>query len=146
MLGPNGENLPSSVLFACTMNAVRSPMAAGLMRHLYGHFTYVESIGVHPGEPDSFAIAVMDEIGLDISNHCPRDFSHLDDTSFDLVISLSPEAHHRALELTRASAIEAVYWPTFDPTGTTGSRAQILEAYRNVRDGLLERIKTYFLP
>lgn len=144
MLGPSGEELPSSVLFACTRNAVRSPMAAGLMRHLYGAFTYVESIGVRHGELDSFAVSVMDEIGLDISAHEPRDFEDLLDTSFDMVISLSPEAHHKALELTRTSAIEALYWPTLDPTVTTGSRDQILGAYRNVRDGLHRRLKLQF--
>jgi protein-tyrosine-phosphatase len=146
MLGPSGEELPSSILFACTMNAVRSPIAAGLMRHLYGQFVYVESIGVRRGELDPFAVTVMEEIGLDISAHEPRNFDDLLDTSFDLVVSLSPEAHHKALELTRVSAIEALYWPTLDPTPTRGSRGRILDAYRQVRDELQTRLKTQFTP
>jgi len=142
--GPYGEDLPDSVLFACNMNAVRSPIAAGLMRHLYGKFVYVESIGVRQGDLDPFAVTVMDEIGIDISRHAPRDFADLLDTSFDMVISLTPEAHHKALELTRTMAIEALHWPTLDPTVITGNREQMLDAYRQVRDALLTRIKQQF--
>ena len=144
MRGPNGQDLPDSVLFACNMNAVRSPMASGLMRHLYGQFVYVESIGVRQGDLDPFAVAVMDEIGIDISEHSPRDFAGLLDTSFDMAISLTPEAHHKAMELTRTMAIEAIYWPTHDPTVITGNREQMLDAYRQVRDNLLIRIKQQF--
>jgi protein-tyrosine-phosphatase len=126
------------------MNAVRSPMAAGLMRHLYGKFVYVESIGVRQGDLDPFAVAVMDELGIDISRHAPRDFASLLDTSFDVVISLTPEAHHKAIELTRTMAIEAIHWPTLDPTVVGGNREQRLEAYRQVRDNLLARIKGHF--
>ncbi len=144
MRGPNGEELPSSILFACNMNAVRSPMAAGLMRHLYGQIVYTESIGVRAGELDPFAVSVMEEIGIDISEHVPRDFEGLEDTSFDVVISLTPPAHHKSLELTRTMAIEAEYWPTMDPTVISGSRGQILDAYRQVRDDLLKTIKKRF--
>lgn len=132
---------PSAVLFACSFNAVRSPMAAALARHLFPNQVYVRSAGVRRGEPDPFAVAVMDEIGLDIRRHKPHTFEDLEDTSFDLVISLAPEAHHKALELTRYYSLDAEYWPTADPTLTTGSRDQILDAYRAVRNGLEARIK-----
>ncbi len=132
---------PSAVLFACSFNAVRSPMAAALARHLFPNQIYVRSAGVRRGEPDPFAVAVMDEIGLDIRRHKPHTFEDLEDTSFDLVVSLAPEAHHKALELTRYYALDAEYWPTADPTLTAGSRDQILDAYRAVRDGLEARIK-----
>lgn len=132
---------PSAVLFACSFNAVRSPMAAALARHLFPNQIYVRSAGVRRGEPDPFAVAVMDEIGLDIRRHKPHTFEDLEDTSFDLVISLAPEAHHKALELTRYYALDAEYWPTPDPTLTAGSRDQIMAAYRAVRDGLEKRIK-----
>ncbi|HEV2561073.1 MAG TPA: arsenate reductase ArsC [Rhizomicrobium sp.] len=144
MRGPNGEELPGAVLFACTLNAVRSPMAAALMRHLFGKFTYVESAGARAGELDPLAVEVMEEIGIEIAKHKPRRFEDLEDGSFDLVITLSPEAHHKAMELTRTSAAEVEYWPTHDPTIFEGSRDQRLENYRSVRDELMRKIRARF--
>ena len=138
---------PQAVLFACGLNSVRSPMAAALFRHLFGHVSYVGSAGVRKGELDPFAVAAMDEVGLDISRHRPMTFEELDDwegLNFDLIVTLSPEAHHKALELTRTLAAEVEYWPTPDPTGTEGSREQRLDAYRAVRDQLLARIQQRF--
>ena len=136
--------LPGAVLFACSENVVRSPMASGLMKHFYGRRLFVCSAGVRAGEPDGFAIAVMDELGIDISPHKPIIMEDLHDTSFDMVFSLTPEAHHKALELTRTMAVECTYWPTFDPSLTNGSREQILDAYRTVRDQLSKRIRDTF--
>lgn len=144
MRGPNGEDLPSSILFACNYNAVRSPMAAALMRHLYGKFVYVDSAGVRAGVMDPFVVAVMAEIGIDVEKHSAKSFDELEDSSFDIVVSLTPEAQHKAVDLTRTMAIDVEYWPTFDPTVTQGSREQKLEAYRAVRDSLLARIKARF--
>ncbi|MEE9586504.1 MAG: arsenate reductase ArsC [Hyphomicrobiaceae bacterium] len=138
------RELPGAVLFACSMNAVRSPMAAAILRHLAGRKVYVASAGVRAGEPDPFVIAVMDEIGIDVSEHVPHTIDQLHDTSFDIVVSLSPEAHHQALELTRTMAVDVVYWPTMDPTIIQGSREQILDAYRACRDNLFKRIKERF--
>ena len=140
------RELPDSVLFACTLNAVRSPMAAAIMRHLAGRRVYVQSAGVRAGEPDPFVAAVMDEIGIDVSRHAPVKLSDLDDTSFDLIITLSPEAHHQALEWTRTMAVDVEYWPTFDASIMQGhgSREQILDAYRAVRDRIFKRIKDRF--
>ncbi|MFT3988967.1 low molecular weight phosphatase family protein [Aestuariivirga sp.] len=137
-------DLPSAVLFACTQNVIRSVMAAAIMQHLYGHKVYVASCGVKPGERDPFVTAVMEEIGMDVSKHRPQGFDDLEDSSFDLVVSLSPEAHHRALEMTRTMAIEAEYWPTLDPSLAAGSREQILDSYRDVRDQLYTRIRKRF--
>jgi protein-tyrosine-phosphatase len=131
---------PQSILFACTTNTVRSPMAEALGRHYFGKQIFFASAGLKRGPPDDFAIAVMDEIGLDLSKHRPHTFEDLEDTSFDLIISLSPEAHHRALEFTRTMAIDALYWPTMDATAFEGSRERLLDEYRNVRDGLKKRI------
>jgi len=142
-LNPMPE-LPGAVLFACNMNAVRSPMAAALLRHLVGRRAYVKSAGVRAGQPDPFAIAAMEEIGLDIAAHRPHTIAELFDTSFDVVVSLTPEAHHQALEMTRTMAVDVEYWPTLDPTLAGGSREQIMDAYRACRDGLLERIKARF--
>lgn len=119
-------------------------MAAAIMKHFYGHKVYVQSCGVRPGQPDPFVASVMDEMGIDIGRHRPQGFGDLEDSSFDVVISLSPEAHHRALEMTRTMAIEAEYWPTLDPSATAGSREQILDSYRDVRDGLVRRIRQRF--
>ena len=146
-MASGGERgLPGAVLFVCTMNSVRSPMAAAILRHLAGRRVYVASAGVRAGGPDAFAAGVMEEIGIDITQHTPHTLRDLYDTSFDLIVTLSPEAHHQALELTRTMAVEVEYWPTFDATGMIGyaSRAQILQAYRDVRDQLFARIKRRF--
>lgn len=138
--------LPGAVLFACTMNAVRSPMAAAILAHLAGRRVYVESAGVRAGEADPFVVAVMQEIGIDVSRHRPHTLAELADTSFDLVVTLSPEAHHTALELTRTMAVDVEYWPTLDATVKLGqgSREQILADYRAVRDVLFRKIKIRF--
>ena len=138
---------PQAVLFACKLNSVRSPMAAALFRHLFGHVSYVGSAGVRKAELDPFAVAAMDELGLDISKHRPMTFEELDDwegLNFDLIVTLSPEAHHKALDLTRTLAADVEYWPTVDPTTTHGSREQKLAAYREVCDTLLMRIRKRF--
>lgn len=139
-------DLPGAVLFACSMNAVRSPMAAAMLRHLAGRRVYVESAGVRAGEPDGFASAVMAEIGIDMSQHKPRTLAELNDTSFDLIVTLSPEAHHQALELTRTMAVDVEYWPTIDATVLLGhgSREQMLQSYRSVRDKLFDKIRQRF--
>ena len=137
-------DLPSAVLFACTENTVRSPMAEAILKHLHGRHIYVDSVGVRKGELDGFAVAVMDEIGIDISHHHPKTFEDLEDTSFDLVTSLSPEAQHKAVEMTRVMACEVEFWNTFDPSFVEGSREVRLEAYRQVRDELMRRIKERF--
>lgn len=144
MRGPNGEELPGAVLFVCAMNAVRSPMAAAIMRHLFGRGVYVDSVGTRRGELDPLAVEAMEEIGIDIAKHRPRSFEEFEDTSFDLVVTLSPEAHHAAMELTRTSAAVVEYWPTVDPTAVEGSRDQRLAAYRAVRDELERRIMARF--
>jgi protein-tyrosine-phosphatase len=137
-------DLPSAVLFACTQNAIRSVMAAAIMKHFYGHKVYVASCGLKPGQADPFVTAVMDEMGIETAKHRPQGFDDLEDSSFDIVISLSPEAHHRALEMTRTMAIEAEYWPTMDPSVTSGSREQILDSYRDVRDQLVQKLRRRF--
>ena len=137
-------DLPSAVLFACTQNAIRSPMSAAIMKHFYGHKVYVASCGVKPGQADPFVAAVMDEMGIEMGRHRPQGFGDLEDSSFDVVISLSPEAHHRALEMTRTMAIEAEYWPTMDPSSASGSREQILDSYRDVRNRLTAKIRSRF--
>jgi protein-tyrosine-phosphatase len=136
--------MEQAVLIACTMNAVRSPMAAAMLQHLAGQRLYVESAGVRAGDLDPLAVEAMEEIGLEIAKHKPRCFEDLEDGSFDLVITLSPEAQHKAMELTRTAATRVEYWPTMDPTAVEGSREQRLEAYRLVRDQLMQRLKQRF--
>lgn len=138
--------LPGAVLFACSENRIRSPMAEGILKHLLGHRVYVDSVGVRAKPVDPFAIAVMDEIGIDISRHRPKAFDDLEDTSYDLIVSLSPEAQHTAVELTRTMACEVEFWPTFDPSVIDGNREARLAAYRQVRDQLLTRIRQRFPP
>ena len=144
---PQRSSRPQAVLFACGMNAVRSPMAAGLFRQLFGKSVYVGSAGVQKGEVDPFAVAAMAEIGIDIARHKPITFEELEDLeglNFDLIVTLSPPAHHKALELTRTNAADVEYWPTADPTAAEGSREQKLNAYREVRDQLMAHIQERF--
>ncbi len=136
--------LPGSVLFACNHNAIRSPMAAALLRHLHGRRIFVDSVGVRALPIDPFAVAVMDEFGVSLRDHTPKSFDELEDLSFDLVISLTPEAQHRAVELTRSMACDVEFWPSLDPTVVEGNRAEILAAYRSVRDGLWQRVRKRF--
>ncbi len=138
------ERLPGAVLFACTENALRSPMAEAMLKHLHGRQVFVDSVGVRAGEPDGFAIEVMTELGMELQAHKPKTFDDLDDTSFDLILSLSPEAQHRAVEMTRSAAIELEFWHVFDPSLIEGSRERRLDAYREVRDDLFEKIQQRF--
>jgi len=142
--GPNGEELPDAILFSCTHNAIRSPMAAALMRHLFGNRLYIESCGVRPGELDPLAVEVMDELGIDLSHLHPKSFETLADTSFDLIITLSPQARHKAMEMTRAMAVDVEYWTVPDPSAFDGSREQRLAAYRAARDVIFKRLKERF--
>jgi protein-tyrosine-phosphatase len=143
---------PSAVLFACNLNLVRSPMAEALLKKLLGDRIFVDSCGVRApapdpdglGEADPFARAVMAEIGCDLSRHQAKTFDEIEDDSFDLVISFTPQAQHRAVELTRGRAAILEYWPVFDPTRIEGSREMKLDAYREVRNVLAERIGDRF--
>ncbi|MCG8593479.1 MAG: arsenate reductase ArsC [Kiloniellales bacterium] len=119
-------------------------MAEGLLKHLLGHRIYVDSVGVRAGEVDPFAVAVMEEIGIDVSRHRSKSFDELEDTSYDLIVSLSPEAQHRAVEMTRTMACDVEFWRVFDPSLIEGSRETRLQAYREIRDQLLRRIKDRF--
>ena len=144
MAGLPPAELPGAVLFACTHNSVRSPMAEALLKKLLGHKVFVDSVGVRDGEVDGFAVAVMRELDIDISKHRAKTFDDLEDTSYDLIISLSPEAQHSAVELTRTMACDVEYWRIMDPGIVEGSREEQLDAYRGVRDELLRRIKERF--
>ena len=146
---PSRARSPQSVLFACGQNSVRSPMAESLLQQMFPQALYVKSAGVKKGELDPFAVAVMAELGQDISSHKPMTFEELEDwegLNFDLIITLSPEAHHKALDLTRTLAADVEYWPTPDPTAIEGNRQQRLDAYREVRDQLMARIAARFSP
>ena len=138
--------LPSSVLFACSQNAIRSPMAAALLKRLHGTRIYVDSVGVRAAPIDPFAVTAMAEIGIDIAAHEAKSFAELEDTSYDLVVSLSPEAQHQAVELTRTMACELEFWPMYDAAAVEGSREERLAAYRMVRDRLHQRILERFSP
>jgi protein-tyrosine-phosphatase len=147
MPGEARSTKPQAVLFACGFNSVRSPMAAGLFKRTMGPAFYVSSAGVRKDDLDPFAVAALDEVGIDISRHRPVTFEELEDwegLNFDLIVTLSPEAHHKALELTRRIAADVEYWPTPDPTAVEGTREQRLAAYREVREQLTERIKSRF--
>ncbi|HKV16565.1 MAG TPA: arsenate reductase ArsC [Reyranella sp.] len=138
------DGLPASLLFACTHNAVRSPMAEALARRLYGRMAYIESVGVHRSDLDRFVAAVLDEMGIDSDAHRGKSFDDVEPSSFDLIVSLSPEAHHSALEFTRSTATDVEYWPIPDPSAVEGTREMRLDAYRRVRDIILARLKSRF--
>ena len=136
--------LPRSVLFMCRMNAVRSPMAERLARQVLPPSVFVASAGLHVGTPDPFVDAVLAEDGLALGERMPKTLADLEDGYFDLIVTLAPEAHHAALELTRTLAVEVEYWSTPDPTATQGSRDQVMAAYRDMRDRLKARIEDRF--
>jgi protein-tyrosine-phosphatase len=140
----NSNDSLSSVLFMCSMNAVRSPMAEEIAKRVLPKSTYVQSAGARKGTPDPFLEIILEEAGMAGAVHEPRALEELEDDFFDLVITLSPEAHHRAMELTRSGRVHVEYWPTLDPTTATGSREQILNVYRDVFDSLRKRILARF--
>lgn len=131
---------PRAILFMCGMNSIRSPMAEVIAKQIVAPGMYIQSAGVRAGERDPFVDAVLDEAGLTLGKHKPRTLDEIEDDFFDLIITLTPEAHHAALELTRSNALDVVYWPTMDPTVATGTRDHILEAYREVREHLTKLI------
>ena len=137
-------DLPSSILFVCSENALRSPMAEALTKHQFGTTVFVDSAGIRDGELDPMASVVMDEIGVDMSRHKSKRLDDLMDTSFEIIVTLSPEAEHKAIELTRVTASEVEYWPTPDPSVAEGHREARLAAYRNLRDYLIKRIEVRF--
>ena len=138
------DRLPGSVLFACSQNSIRSPMAEAVLKHYHGKRIFVDSAGLRAAPVDPFAVAVMAELGIDLSRHRAKTFDDLTDSSFDLVITMSPEAHHRAMEMTRTMACDVEYWPMMDPSVAEGSREAVLEAYRAVRDDIMARILARF--
>jgi len=135
---------PASVLFLCGQNAIRSPIAQALARSLLPANVYVASAGVRLGERDPFVDAVLEEKGLSLADFRPRTLDELEDDYFDLIVTLAPEAHHLALDMTRSISAEVEYWPTADPSTATGTRERILEAYRDVRERLAARIAERF--
>lgn len=136
--------MPSAVLFACTLNAIRSPMAAAILHHYLGHKIYVASAGIAAGDPDPFVGIIMDEIGIDLKKHRPHSFEDLEDSAFDLLITLSAEARTMAHEMTHTKALLVESWQIEDPSRCAGSREQILDSYRAVRDELIKRITARF--
>ena len=139
-------DLPQSILFCCDHNAVRSPMAEGIMKKLFGTGTYVQSVGVRNDlEIDGFAIAVCAEIDVELARHRSRSFDEMEQwgddlSSFDLVVALSPASQRRALELTRFFHLDVEYWPVLDPTGLGETREAKLASYRQTRDQIVERL------
>lgn len=140
------HDLPGSVLFACQMNTIRSPMAAAILRFFHARRIYVDSVGVRCGAPDFFVSEVLDEIGITFTGHVPQSFEALQDDFFDVVISLAPEAHHRAVEYMRNADVQVEFWHMPDPSLVTGNRETRLDAYRALRDQLMARIYQRFPP
>ncbi|WP_084794575.1 low molecular weight phosphatase family protein [Pseudoponticoccus marisrubri] len=138
--------LPQSILFCCDHNAVRSPMAEGIMKRFFGTHTYVQSVGVvNDLEIDGFAISVCAEIGVELARHRARSFEEMEQmgealSGFDVIVTLSPASQRRALELTRYYHLTVEYWPVMDPTGIGESREQKLNAYRQTRDQIVKNV------
>ncbi|HEV8033606.1 low molecular weight phosphatase family protein [Yoonia sp.] len=144
--------LPQSVLFCCDHNSVRSPMAEGIMKKLYGKQCYVQSVGVKNDlEIDGFAVTVCAELGVELSRHRSRSFDEMEDwgddlSSFDLVLALSPASQRRALDLTQFYHLDVEYWPILDPTGLGESREARLDSYRKTRDQIMSKLLSRFGP
>ena len=140
----NNNQRPGSVLFVCGMNAIRSPMAEFIVKDIYGHEIFAQSAGVHGGDPDGFMIAVMEERGIDMSGHVPSALEDLDDLYYDLIVTLTPEAQERTREFTQGQSVQIEHWPIPDPSTTTGKRDGVIQAYRDIRDNLEQRIRERF--
>ncbi|MCQ0970379.1 low molecular weight phosphatase family protein [Paracoccus sp. TK19116] len=146
------DSIPTSVLFCCDHNAIRSPMAEGMMKKFYGHTAYVQSAGVKNDlEIDGFAIAVCQEIGVPLTNHRTRSFDEMQDWGddlggFDLIVALSPASQRLVLDMTRVFHLDIEYWPIMDPTGLADSREEKLKVYRATRDQIRDRILARFGP
>jgi len=146
------EALPQSVLYCCDHNSVRSPMAEGIMKKLYGSECYIQSVGVHNDlEIDGFAISVCEEIDVELARHRSRSFDEMEEwgddlSSFDLVVALSPASQRRALDLTRVFHLTVEYWPVLDPTGLGEGRAQRLVSYRQTRDQIVDKLTSRWGP
>lgn len=144
------QDLPQSVLFCCDHNAVRSPMAEGIMKKFFGTGTYVQSAGVKSDmEIDGFSIAVCQEINVELARHRSRSFDEMEDWgddlgSFDLIVALSPASQRRALELTRHYHLDVVYWPILDPTGLGEGREEKLSSYRKARDQIISQLREHW--
>ena len=132
-----------AILFACNINAVRSAMAEAMIKVTYPGKIFADSCGVSPGNPDGFAIAVMEEIGIDMNTHRPKSFDDLDSAFYDVIVSFSPEAHEAALALTQSLDCETLYWPIDNLANLTGSRDERLRAYRHVRDAIQGKLENY---
>lgn len=142
--GNANEDAPQSVLFVCTMNVIRSPMASAIARTLYPKQIYFRSAGAFSGENDPFVKSVMNEANVDISTHNPKTYDELEDEHFDLIITLTSDARDRIAEITGIDVSEIELWELPDPTLTNGSRDQKMDAYRAVRDELARKIKQRF--
>ena len=147
----SGDNVPANaggqvgaILFACNINAVRSAMAEAMVKHAFPGKVFVDSCGVTPGIQDGFATAVMQEIDLDMSAHEPKSFDDLDSGFYDVIISFSPEAHDAARALTQNMDCDTLYWPVDNLANLTGSREEMLRAYRHVRDDIRRKLSLYF--
>ena len=132
-----------AILFACNINAVRSAMAEAMIKVTYPGKIFADSCGVSPGNPDGFAIAVMEEIGINMNTHHPKSFDDLDSAFYDVIVSFSPEAHEAAVALTQSMDCETLYWPVDNLANLTGSRDERLRAYRRVRDIIKVKLEHY---
>ncbi len=147
---PHGGTLPAvttkplMALFVCTQNAIRSPMAAAIAHHYFGQYMYSASAGILAGDPDPFVGLVMDEINIDLKSHRPHSLEDVAESGFDLVITLSPEAAIQSKSFARSRTVKTENWPILDPSDTQGSREQIIDSYRGVRDDLVKRVKHRF--
>ena len=144
---PKNMAAPKSILFACNLNAVRSPMAAALARQLLGDAVVVDSVGVYNGDGvDPFAAEVMREVGLNIDSHASKTFNDVDPGGFEVIVALTPEAAQEAAKWKGEKGVTILTWNAPNPSETHGSRSQILDAFRGVRDQLGTHIKSEFVP
>jgi len=141
---PANKNLPRSVLFVCTRNACRSPIAHALANEHFRRRVFIDSVGLNPGTLDGFSVAAMSELRLDISGHEPKSIDDVDLSDFDILITLTPESREELLARIGDSDITIYHWPTFDPSSTKGNREQILETYRHVREELQQQLEEHF--
>ena len=135
---------PKSVLFVCTLNSIRSPMAEGLMKQRYSSDIYIQSCGLEAGEFNDLMVAVMKEKGIDMSAHSSRTLESLSDTSFDVAIAFTEDVAGALKAVFDDSDTDIELWPTPDPTADAMDVRAMMNNFRAVRDTIEARIVRKF--
>jgi arsenate reductase len=129
------------VLILCTGNSARSQMAEGLLRSFGGDRFEVFSAGTKPSTVRPEAIAVMSELGIDLSGHHSKHVREFDGQHFDYVITVCDNANESCPVF--PADTERIHWSFPDPAAVEGSETERLAAFRRIRDSVAETLRDF---